>query len=113
MAPGVYDRQDRQSAVYHQPATEQERTLALQALLACPTASIGTAERPKDIKDIQASFPIPVTDSVYHCGYHAESSFGAASYFIHRSEGNVLVDSPRFAPPLVKQIEAMGGVRYL
>jgi hypothetical protein len=25
----------------------------------------------------------------------------------------VLVDSPRFTPPLVKQIEAMGGVHYL
>jgi len=113
MAPGIYNRQDGQSAVYHQPATEQERRLALQALLACPTASIGTVEPPEDIKAIQASFPISVTDSVYHCGYHAESSFGAASYFIQRSDGNVLVDSPRFAPPLVKQLEAMGGVRYL
>jgi glyoxylase-like metal-dependent hydrolase (beta-lactamase superfamily II) len=32
---------------------------------------------------------------------------------IQRAEGNVLVDSPRFAPPLVKQLEAMGGIRYL
>ncbi|MEL7332769.1 MAG: MBL fold metallo-hydrolase, partial [Cyanobacteria bacterium J06560_2] len=30
-----------------------------------------------------------------------------------RPEGNVLVDSPRFTPPLVKQLEAMGGVRYM
>jgi glyoxylase-like metal-dependent hydrolase (beta-lactamase superfamily II)/ferredoxin len=113
MAPGIYNRQDGQSAVHHQPQTDQERKLALQALLACPTASIGTVEPPSEIKAIQDSFPIPITAQVYHCGYHAESSFGAASYLIRRPEGNVLVDSPRFAPPLVRQLEAMGGVRYL
>jgi glyoxylase-like metal-dependent hydrolase (beta-lactamase superfamily II)/ferredoxin len=113
MAPQVFNRQAGQSAVYHQPRGEQERELALQALLACPTASIGTVEPPQDIRDVQATFPILITEHVYHCGYHAESSFGAASYLITRPEGNVLVDSPRFTPPLVKQLEAMGGVRYL
>lgn len=54
-----------------------------------------------------------IQESVYHCGYHSEKSFGAASYFIRRPEGNVLIDSPRFTPPLVKQLEALGGVRYL
>lgn len=49
----------------------------------------------------------------YHCGYHAESSFRAASHFIQRLDGNVLVNSPQFVPPLVKRLEAMGGVRYL
>lgn len=85
----------------------------MQALLSCPTASIGTVEKPTDIKAVQQSFPIPIAENVYHCGYHAESSFGAASYLIQRPEGNVLVDSPRFAPPLVRQLEAMGGIRYL
>jgi len=113
MAPDTFNRQGGQSAVYHQPLTEADRQRALQALLACPTASIGTVEPPSEIKAVQASFPLPITDHVYHCGYHAESSYGAASYFIQRPEGNVLVDSPRFAPPLVKQLEAMGGVRYL
>lgn len=113
MAPTVFNRQAGQSAVFHQPQTPAERQAALQALLACPTASIGTIEPPVDMKAIQASFPLPVTDTVFHCGYHAESSFGAASYLIQRPEGNVLVDSPRFAPPLVKQLEALGGVRYL
>jgi glyoxylase-like metal-dependent hydrolase (beta-lactamase superfamily II)/ferredoxin len=113
MAPNIFHRDHDQSAVYHQPISPEERLLALQALLACPTASIGTVESPKDIKTAQHSFPIPVTDMVYHCGYHAENSYGAASYLIQRPEGNVLVDSPRFAPPLVKQLEAMGGIRYL
>lgn len=113
MAPDVFHRDRAQSAVFHQPTDAQARLRALQALLACPTASIGTVEKPKDIKLAQDSFPILVTDTVYHCGYHAENSYGAASYLIQRPEGNVLVDSPRFAPPLVKRLEQMGGVRYL
>jgi glyoxylase-like metal-dependent hydrolase (beta-lactamase superfamily II)/ferredoxin len=113
MAPNIFHRDHDQSAVYHQPISPEERLLALQALLACPTASIGTVAPPKDIKTAHHSFPIPVTDTVYHCGYHAENSYGAASYLIQRPEGNVLVDSPRFAPPLVKQLETMGGIRYL
>jgi len=113
MAPEVFDRQQGQSAVYQQPIDTIGRHRAMQALLACPTASIGTVEKPYDIKEIQAQFPLPVAENVYHCGYHAENSFGAASYLIQRPEGNVLVDSPRFTPPLVKRLEAMGGVRYL
>jgi glyoxylase-like metal-dependent hydrolase (beta-lactamase superfamily II)/ferredoxin len=113
MAPEVFYEIADQSAVYHQPVTSTERLRAMQALLACPTASIGTIEKPTDIRSVQASFPILVADSVYHCGYHAESSYGAASYLILREEGNVLVDSPRFAPPLVKRLEELGGIRYL
>ncbi|MGQ4648620.1 4Fe-4S domain-containing protein [Lyngbya aestuarii] len=113
MTPEVFNRADGQSAVYHQPATETERRRALQALLACPTSSIGTVEKPRDIKEVQQSFPVLVAENVYHCGYHSESSYGAASYLIQRPEGNVLVDSPRFAPPLVKRLEEMGGIRYM
>lgn len=113
MAPETFHRANGQSAVYHQPANAMERLRTMQALLSCPTASIGTVEKPTDIKHVQDSLPILVTDSVYHCGYHAESSFGAASYLIVRPDGNVLVDSPRFTLPLVKHIEALGGVRYL
>ena len=113
MVPEVFERVHGLSAVGHQPADEGERLRAMQALLACPTASIGTVERPIDIKGAQQSFPILVSENVYHCGYHAESSYGAASYLIQRPEGNVLVDSPRFAPPLVRRLEEMGGLRYL
>ncbi|PZV19230.1 MAG: MBL fold metallo-hydrolase [Leptolyngbya sp.] len=113
MAPAVFYEVDEQSAVQHQPVNTIERLQAMQALLACPTASIGTLEKPENIKDAHQSFPIPVAENVYHCGYHAENSFGAASYLIQRSDGNVLVDSPCFAPPLIKQLEKMGGIRYL
>ena len=113
MAPEVFHDMGDQSTVYRQPTQATDRLHAIQALLSCPTASIGTVEKPTDIKLAQASFPIAIAENVYHCGYHAEASFGAASYFIAREEGNILVDSPRFAPPLVKRLEELGGIRYL
>ena len=113
MAPEIYKREGDQSVVHHQPDSEKEKLAAMQALLSCPTASIGTVEKLKDIKKVQQTFPLLVEDNVYHCGYHSEKSFGAGSYFIKREEGNILIDSPRFAPPLVKQIEQMGGVKYM
>ena len=113
MAPEIYKRAGEQSAVHHQPDNDRERLAAMQALLSCPTASIGTVAKPKDIKTVQQTFPLLVEDNVYHCGYHSEKSFGAGSYFIQRETGNILIDSPRFAPPLVKQIEKMGGVKYM
>ncbi len=113
MAPEVFHEAAGQSAVYHQPATEKERLRSLQALLSCPTSSIGTVEAPKDIKVAQHSFPLLLEDNVYHCGYHSEKSYAAASYFIQRPDGNVLVDSPRFTPPLVKRLEEIGGIRYM
>lgn len=113
MTPQVFYRVDEQSAVYHQPKDKSERLQALQALLACPTSSIGTIDKPEDIKLAQESLPILVAENVYHCGYHSEKSYGAASYFIQLPAGNILVDSPRFTPPLVKHLESMGGIRYM
>jgi glyoxylase-like metal-dependent hydrolase (beta-lactamase superfamily II)/ferredoxin len=113
MAPDVFYRAEGQSAVYRQPTDISQRLQALQALLSCPTNSIGTVEKPRDIKAAQLSIPILVDENVYHCGYHAESSYGAASYLIQLPEGNILVDSPRFTAPLVKRIAKMGGIRYM
>jgi glyoxylase-like metal-dependent hydrolase (beta-lactamase superfamily II)/ferredoxin len=112
MAPLTFDQAGDMSRVFAQPETQAEIEAALQALVACPTASIGTAEK-HDVKRVAAEFPIPVAENVYHCGYHHEASFGAASYLIVRPEGNVLVDSPRFAAPLVRGLERLGGVRTL
>jgi glyoxylase-like metal-dependent hydrolase (beta-lactamase superfamily II)/ferredoxin len=113
MAPTVFDRQGEMSAVYHQPIDPTERLQAMQALLSCPTGSIGTINKPEDIKQAQASLPLLVAENVYHCGYHSEKSYAAASYLIQHPDGNILIDSPRFTPPLVKQIAAMGGIKYL
>jgi glyoxylase-like metal-dependent hydrolase (beta-lactamase superfamily II)/ferredoxin len=113
MAPTVFTSIGEMSAVYHQPDDPKERLHALQALLSCPTGSIGTLAKPEDIAQAHASLPILIADNVYHCGYHSEKSYAAASYLIQHPDGNILIDSPRFTPPLVKQIEAMGGIKYL
>ena len=111
-APTVFDDSGDQSTVFHQPESEEEFLQAEKALISCPTASIGTIAK-RDMKDALADLPELIDDDVYRCGYTSESSFGAISYLIRRASGNVLVDSPRFTAPLVKNIERMGGVRRL
>ena len=113
MSPTVFHKAGNKSAVYHQPTETTEILEAYEALLSCPTASIGTVEKPSNIKEMHQRFPLPIADNVYHCGYHSEKSFAAASYFIQRKDCNILIDSPRFSPPLVKQLEAKGGIKYL
>ncbi len=113
VAPGSFHESGGQSAVYRQPADPAENFQALQALVCCPTASIGTVRKPDELSKAVQSFPLKIKDEVFYCGYHSERSYGAASYFIKTKSGNVLVDSPRFAAPLVKNIEAMGGIKYL
>ena len=54
--------------------------------------------------------PDAITEDVLYCGYASESSFGASSYLVRRDRGNVLVDSPRAARPLMERIAALGGV---
>jgi glyoxylase-like metal-dependent hydrolase (beta-lactamase superfamily II) len=109
MAPETFTEREEQASVHHQPTTDAERRRALMALVSCPTGSIGTLEKHDAGPAIEA-LPDRVQDDVYHCGFHSESSFGAASYLIVRGEGNVLVDSPRFTMPLVRRLEDLGGV---
>lgn len=112
MAPEIYSKISGMSAVVKQPETEKEKLNALQALFACPTASIGYL-KDFDQDKVLASFPILIEDNVYHCGYHSPKSFGATSYFIKRKAGNILVDSPRFTKSLVKRLEELGGIKYI
>ena len=112
MAPDTFLRREGQASVARQPATLDELRAAERALLSCPTASIGTVEK-HDLAAARASLPLEVEDGVHHCGYHAESSFGAASYLIVRAAGNVLVDSPRYTRGLADRLEALGGVDLL
>ena len=106
-APSVFAEAGDQSAVFHQPENERELLEAQRALISCPTASIGTASK-HDMREAVASLPELIDADVYRCGYTSESSFGAFSYYVRDSK--ILVDSPRFAAPLVKNIEALGGV---
>jgi glyoxylase-like metal-dependent hydrolase (beta-lactamase superfamily II)/ferredoxin len=112
IAPEVFAPGDGHSYVGTQPESPGGTRRALMALVACPTASIGTVRR-TNASEAAAAFPETVDENVSFCGFTAESSFGAWSYFIERPEGNVLVDSPRAAGPLLSALEARGGVRTL
>src|SRR5499427_5686103 len=115
IAPQTFTEDGDFSIVHHQPESKTETKQALMALVACPTASIGTIEHYDAHIGIDA-FPSPVAENVYFCGFTSESSFGAWSYLIVRPPdqgGNVLVDSPRFTAPLVKRIERLGGVKTM
>jgi glyoxylase-like metal-dependent hydrolase (beta-lactamase superfamily II)/ferredoxin len=107
IAPTVFRDIGDQSAVYHQPESAEELLAAQRALISCPTASIGDVAK-RDMRAAVASLPEPIAEDVFRCGYTSESSFGAISYYLRDSK--TLVDSPRFANPLVKNIELLGGV---
>jgi glyoxylase-like metal-dependent hydrolase (beta-lactamase superfamily II)/ferredoxin len=112
IAPTVFRDAGDHSAVFHQPATAAERLAAQKALISCPTASIGSIAR-LDMAAALAAYPEPIDDNVLRCGFTSESSFGAFSYLIRRPEGNVLIDSPRFSGPLVKNLAAQGGAALM
>ncbi|MBI4436533.1 MAG: MBL fold metallo-hydrolase [Candidatus Omnitrophica bacterium] len=112
ITPSVFRAYSDKSVVHHQPETPEEALRAEMALLACPTASIGTVEK-RDLTRAIASFPEWIAETIYFCGFTSEDSYGASSYLIVRPEGNVLVDSPRFTTPLVRRMEAMGGVSLM
>ncbi len=113
IAPGVYGGgEDDRSFVARQPAGEADRRRALMALVSCPTASIGTISK-ADVAAAARALPEEIAPGLYQCGYAAESSFGAASWLLLRPEGNVLVDSPRAAGPLLERLRALGGVRFM
>jgi glyoxylase-like metal-dependent hydrolase (beta-lactamase superfamily II)/ferredoxin len=116
IAPTVFRDHGGQSSVQRQPALPAERRRALQALVACPTASIGTRAEAPDAADAAAAYPERLEDEVFFCGFTSERTFGGWSYLIARPPargGNVLVDSPRFTQPLVRRLRALGGVRTM
>jgi ferredoxin len=98
IAPEVFGEATETSFVKAQPQTNATRRQALQALLACPTGSIGSLGD-DDVKAVMKDFPILIEEPVYYCGYNSPKSYGGNSYFIKRAEGNWLIDSPKFVTP--------------
>jgi glyoxylase-like metal-dependent hydrolase (beta-lactamase superfamily II)/ferredoxin len=98
-APTVFSDAGEQSFVFHQPASDAELLAAQKAQITCPTASIGSRTGARRAID---ALPEWVDDDVHRCGYAAESSFGAISYFLQQPA--ILVDSPRFAEPLATRL---------
>ncbi|WP_248928309.1 MBL fold metallo-hydrolase [Paenibacillus hamazuiensis] len=109
LAPGSFSEIGGYSAVTRQPESEDEVRRAFQALLACPTAAIGS-ERKEGLAAAMDDFPLRLHENVYYCGFTSAKSFGGSSYFIQRPEGNWLIDAPRWIPALVRKFEEMGGI---
>jgi glyoxylase-like metal-dependent hydrolase (beta-lactamase superfamily II)/ferredoxin len=115
IAPEVFAESGGYSYVYSQPKNEIEKVKAFQALLSCPVGAIGmTGEDFKfQISRVIDSFPVLIEDDVFYCGFNSEKSFGASSYFVQNSNGNWLIESPRFVSHLIKKFEMMGGISYI
>jgi glyoxylase-like metal-dependent hydrolase (beta-lactamase superfamily II)/ferredoxin len=108
-APETFTDGGDHARVHAQPVDPIARMRASMALVACPVGSIGTSDK-ADLPAAASAFPAPLAEEVLFCGYTSDKSFGAWSYLIRRPPGNVLVDSPRAAEPLMKRLEALGGV---
>jgi glyoxylase-like metal-dependent hydrolase (beta-lactamase superfamily II)/ferredoxin len=109
IAPAVFGEGPDHAYVYRQPISGEDRRRALHALVSCPTGSIGSrgGNRPASVMD---DFPLAVEEPVYYCGFNSPKSYGGNSYFVRHSEGNWLIDSPKFLPRLVRRFEQMGGI---
>jgi ferredoxin len=86
IAPATFARSDARglSFVARQPDAADEARRARLALVACPTASIGSTDK-TGLGAAAHAFPLPIDGDVHYCGYASQDSFGAASYFIRRA----------------------------
>ncbi|MFN8673182.1 MAG: MBL fold metallo-hydrolase [Candidatus Sericytochromatia bacterium] len=112
IAPETFIENGDYSSVYHQPTSIIETKKALQALVCCPTGSIGVKDK-NDLQEALATFPLNLTENIYYCGFNSPKSFGANSFFIKEENGNWLIDSPKFLSHIVKKIEDLGGLKYI
>jgi glyoxylase-like metal-dependent hydrolase (beta-lactamase superfamily II)/ferredoxin len=112
LAPATFGETAAYAFVHTQPQTAEDTRQGLRALLACPTGSIGTVHR-HQLSAVRTDFPLHLDNGVFYCGYNSPKSYGGHSYFVQHADGNWLIDAPKFLPPLVRQFEAMGGLRRI
>ena len=106
IAPHVFAETNGQAVVTQQPG-EDQRADVFRALVACPVAAIGSEDAGPPPGRL---FPQLLEDGVSYCGYNSPKSYGANSFFVERQAGNLLIDSPRWAKLLVREIEQRGGI---
>lgn len=113
IGPELFKEKSDKSVVIKQPENLEEWKKAKRAILSCPTNSIGVHGAGEEFKNLDPELPYKINENVYYLGYTSKDSYGATSYLIVRPEGNVIIDSPRFHPWLVKELEKMGGVKHM
>jgi glyoxylase-like metal-dependent hydrolase (beta-lactamase superfamily II)/ferredoxin len=111
IAPDNFQRHEDHSITYKQP-TKLQKTKAYQALYSCPTNSIGVMNKESVANEVIKELPFIINENVYHTGFHSRKSFGAASYFIKRDSGNIMIDSPRYLTKLSKSLRKLGGIKW-
>ena len=107
IAPATFAESGDYSFVQLQPRSEEEKRASYRALAACPTGSIGTADKSGCSEAAVQDFPLPIAPGLFYCGFTscAKSSFGGSSYFLEHPDGNWLIDSPRFVEHLARRFE--------
>ena len=112
IAPATFGETSDFSFVKLQPRSPDEASAAYRALVACPTGSIGTADK-SGVNAAVRAFPFRLAEGLYYCGFNSRKSFGGNSYFLQHPDGNWLIDSPRFVEHLARRFAEMGGIRYI
>ena len=112
VAPGLIARNPGDGVSYflRQPESAEEIEMAWRAVMVCPTRSVGheTLRRPHE-----AVFPEDLGDGVYRLGHNSPDSFGAHSYLVVRSQGNVMIDSPRWTREVSEPVADLGGIAHV
>ena len=114
--PDHFSSGARRAVVCHQPVGEASQRQALLALQACPVAAIETSralQRTTPADGFPSWICSHAAGEVFYCGWASQRSFGARSWLIHRADGNVMVDVPRWSAPLARRIQAMGGLAQI
>jgi glyoxylase-like metal-dependent hydrolase (beta-lactamase superfamily II) len=112
LAPTVFGETGEFSFVQLQPRDAAEQLAALRALVSCPTGSIGTSDK-RRVAEAVGEFPMELDEGVYYCGFNSPKSFGGNSYFVRHTDGNWLIDSPRYVEHLARRFAELGGLRYI
>jgi glyoxylase-like metal-dependent hydrolase (beta-lactamase superfamily II)/ferredoxin len=112
IAPANFAETGDYSFVQVQPRSDEEKRASYRALAACPTGSIGTADK-SGVAAAVHDFPLPIAPGLFYCGFTSRKSFGGSSYFLEHPEGNWLIDSPRFVEHLARRFAEKGGIRHI
>lgn len=112
IAPAIFGDSGGFSYVQLQPRSDEEQAAAYRALVACPTASIGAADK-SGVGAAVRDFPMRLDTGLSYCGFHSRKSFGGSSYFLEHPAGNWLIDSPRYIEHLARRFEEKGGIQHI
>ncbi|MDB5101940.1 MAG: beta-lactamase domain protein [Cyanobacteria bacterium RYN_339] len=101
LAPRTFAEAGEHSYVAMQPQGEDLRA-AFRALVACPTASIGTLGE-NLAREAMAEFPLALEPGIAYLGFASRDSYGGSSYLA----GSWMIDAPRYHPALFTRIEKL------